>query len=107
MVKRAQLLEHDADVQDVYAVDVDDFEPSEEQVLFDRFKDESQDDLIGIIKVYRIPDSDQITNLYSAKTRYLFNVPVDQFGYEGLLDFIREKYGSGAYRLIGTIPKNK
>lgn len=106
-MKKAQLLEHDADVQDVYTVEVEDFEPSEEQVLFDRFKDESQDDLIGIIKVYRIPDSDQITNLYTAKTRYLFNVPVDQFGYEGLLDFIREKYGSGAYRLIGTIPNKK
>ncbi len=106
-MKEAKLLPHDADVQDVYTVDVEDFEPSEEQVLFDRFKDESQDDLIGIIKVYRIPDSDQITNLYTAKTRYLFNVPVDQFGYEGLLDFIREKYGSGAYRLIGTIPNKK
>ncbi len=106
-MKKAQLLEHDKDVQDVYAVDVDDFEPSEEQILFDRFKDESQDDLIGIIKVYRIPNSDQITNLYTAKTLYLFNVPVDQFGYEGLLDFIREKYGSGAYRLIGTMPNQK
>lgn len=103
-MKKAQLLEHDADVSDVYQVDIEDFEPSEEQISFDAFKGESQDDLIGILKVYRIPNADEITNLYTAKTRYLFNVPIDQFGYEGLLDFIREKYGSGAYRLIGTIP---
>ncbi len=104
MVKRAELLTHDPDISDVYQVGMEEFEPSEEQILFDKFKDESQDDLIGIIKVYRIPNPDELTNLYTAKTRYLFNVPVDQFGYEGLLDFIREKYGSGAYRLIGTIP---
>lgn len=106
-MKKAQLLEHDSDVSDVYQVDIDDFEPSEEQISFDAFKGESQDDLIGILKVYRIPNADEITNLYTAKTRYLFNVPIDQFGYEGLLDFIREKYGSGAYRLIGTIPGKK
>lgn len=94
------ILEHDdvtviEDGQYTYA-------ESDESAAFREFKTSFDDEKMGTLRVHRVPESKTVTNKASLKTRYLFSCTIDQFDFDGLLEYLRDHYGGGTYRLIGS-----
>lgn len=95
-----KVIEHD-DITDVGG-DSYQYEESDQTRAFNEFREKFKDDEVGTIRVHRIPVTNKTTNAATVRTVYLFACPVDAFGFEELLEHIRDNYGGGTYRIIGT-----
>jgi len=93
-------LEHD----DVTIIDGDayGYEESDQSKAFEDFRAAFKDEQMGTLRVHRVPVTNKTTNAAKLRTVYLFSCPIDAFGFEDLLEHIRDQYGGGTYRLIGS-----
>lgn len=93
-------IEHD----DVTIIDGDSYgyEESDQSKAFEDFRAAFKDEEMGTLRVHRVPVTNKTTNAAKLRTVYLFSCPIDAFGFEDLLEHIRDQYGGGTYRLIGS-----
>lgn len=92
-------IEHD----DITVVDGEyGFEESDQSKAFNDFRDKFKDEQMGTLRVHRVPVTNKTTNAAKLRTVYLFSCPIDAFSFEDLLEHIRDNYGGGTFRLIGT-----
>lgn len=92
-------LEHD----DITVVDGEvEYDESDQSKAFNDFRDKFKDEEMGTLRVHRVPVTNKTTNAAKLRTVYLFSCPIDAFSFEELLEHIRDNYGGGTFRLIGT-----
>ena len=93
-------IEHD----DVTIIDGDayGYEESDQSKAFEDFRAAFADEKMGTLRVHRVPVTNRTTQAQKLRTVYLFSCPIDAFSFEELLEHIRDQYGGGTYRLIGS-----
>jgi hypothetical protein len=78
-------------------------EESDEEKAFQNFRNSiNAGEEMATCRVSKIPKSGLTGHPMNAKSIYCFAFPVDRYTYEELCEFIRENYGGGLYRLLGT-----
>lgn len=78
-------------------------ELSDEEKAFQEFRNSlNAGEEMATVRVSRIPKSNITGHATNAKSIYCFAYPVDRYTFEELCEFIRENYGGGLYRLLGT-----
>lgn len=83
------------------------FEKSEEQIDWEKFRDEMREsNEYAKITVYRQP-MDSIGQRGQKKLTYLFDVGLDEYSYSQLCARLRDEYGTGTYRMQGRDSENK
>jgi hypothetical protein len=84
-------------------IDGTDFEISDEEKAFADFRNSLEaGEEMASVRVSKIPKNNVTGHPTNAKSIYCFAYPVDQHTFESLCEFIRDNYGGGLYRLIGT-----
>lgn len=78
------------------------YQESDESAAFREFKSSFDDEKMGSLRVHRVPESKTQTNKGATRTIYLFSCTIDQFDFDSLLEYLRDHYGGGTYRLIGS-----
>jgi hypothetical protein len=78
-------------------------EQTDEEKAFQDFRNSiTAGEEMATVRVSKIPKSGLTGHPMNAKSIYCFAFPVDRYSYEELCEFIRENYGGGLYRLLGT-----
>jgi hypothetical protein len=75
---------------------------SDEELAFDEFVGSMSAERMGELRVGKIKVAKDGTPIANTRGAHCFACPIDQFTYSGLLEHIRDKYGAGLYRLVGT-----
>jgi len=83
------------------------FELSEEQLAFDQFKSEAQDnDTYAKMLISRVP-MNKHGQRGSQKLMFLFSCGVEDYTFDQLLSKLRDEYGSGFYKIQGRNEKGQ
>lgn len=96
-----QVIDHDQ-IVNLNDDDTIQYEESDESRAFREFKTSFDDEAMGTLRVHRVPESTSIRNKGAIKSIYLFSCTIDKFDFDSLLEFLRDRYGGGTYRLIGS-----
>jgi hypothetical protein len=77
------------------------YEQTDEEKAFQDFRASFQADQMGVIRVGRLTNSKLTGAPTSTKSVHCFSCPIDRYDFDELLEFIRENYGGGLYRILG------
>lgn len=79
-----------------------DYEVSDEEKAFENFRnslDAGSD--MAQIRISKVPEVGR-GNPMASRTIYCFAAPIDRYTFEELCEYIRENYGGGLFRIVGT-----
>ncbi len=86
---------------------IEDIEPTEEQMAFDKFRDEMADsETFSKMLIFRQPMTKD-NQKAGKKLIFLFDCALDQFDYSQLLSYVRDNYAGGTYRIQGRSVEGK
>lgn len=76
---------------------------ADEKSAYESFaNDLDGEDKMATLRVSKIPDVTGGVHPTNAKTIHCFACPIDRYNFDELIEYIREYYGGGIYRLIGV-----
>lgn len=90
------------DVVDGDYSEADPMANEDEGLAFEAFRSGFTSEEMGNLRVHRIPVDKTGMAKQASKSVFLFSCPIDKYDYDGLCVYLRDNYGTGTYRIIGT-----
>lgn len=76
-------------------------EKSDEERAFEEFVNSLGAERMGVLRVGKLVLGKNNAPLATSKSEHCFSCPIDQYTYDELLEYLRDNYGPGLYRILG------